>query len=301
MSVGKLETPEPPVNVRERVCAVVVTRDRRALLRTCLERLAAQERATDAVLVIDNQSSDGTADMVREEFPDVELVRLEENVGGAGGFAEGVRRATAAGHDWIWLMDDDTFVAPGTLAALLDGAARAPRRPQVLAGPVRWRDGRLHPMNEPWFARRRRREVAAAAAAGLLPLRHTTFVSALVHRDAVAAHGLPLAHYFIWTDDFEYTGRILRDGHGYLVPEAEVEHATAKPHNPVSAAGDRFFWFVRNSLLLLRGQALTIPERLRYARMMARMVQEYLGARPEPQRLRIVARGAWRGLRDPVR
>ena len=110
----------------ESVCAVVVTHNRRDLLRRCLAALAEQQRPVDEVLVVDTASTDDTSAMVRTEHPGVQLLRLEENVGGAGGFHRGLAWAHARGHDWLWLMDDDTFTLPDTLATLLEGGARAP-------------------------------------------------------------------------------------------------------------------------------------------------------------------------------
>jgi len=74
----------------------------------------------------------------------IETIRLNENLGSSGGFAEGLRRAHERGDDWIWLLDDDTFADEGCLEALLAGAARAPRAPSLVCSVVRWRDERLH-------------------------------------------------------------------------------------------------------------------------------------------------------------
>lgn len=284
------------------MCAVVVTRDRRELLEGCLERLHAQTRVPDLVIVIDNASSDGTADWLDQCGPLVRPVRLEENVGGAGGFARGLAEAHAAGFDWIWLMDDDTWPEPEALEALLAGADRAPRAPELLASVVRWKDGSLHPMNAPWFAWRRRGELVAGVEHGLVQLRHATFVSLLVARDVVDAHGGPLAHYFVSTEDFEWSGRILRRGVGYLVPESVVLHNTVEAHMPGMGPRDRFHWFVRNSVLMLRGPALSWVERAQYVRMAARFVHGFLRRHGWARGAwAVVARGLWAGVRDPVR
>nr|MDQ5807787.1 glycosyltransferase [Actinomycetota bacterium] len=100
------------------IWAVIVTRDRLALLEQCLEAVRAQARRPDRVLVVDNASSDGTAAWLAEQ-DDVEVLRLEENVGGAGGFHAGLERAHREGAEWMWLMDDDTIPRPDALEALL--------------------------------------------------------------------------------------------------------------------------------------------------------------------------------------
>ena len=95
----------------------------------------AQSRDPDAVIVVDNASTDGTAAAVRAQFPAVHLAELTSNSGGAGGFAYGMALALAGGADLIWLMDDDTVPEPGALRALLaardrhPGTARAGRQP----------------------------------------------------------------------------------------------------------------------------------------------------------------------------
>jgi GT2 family glycosyltransferase len=143
------------------VCAVVVTHDRRELLRQCLSALQAEQRPAEGILVVDNASSDGTPEMVRTEFPRAELLRLPANVGGAGGFCRGIERAHARGYDWLWLMNDDTIANGESLANLLAGAARAPGGPPLLvSSQVRWKDERLHPMNIPVPRWRSGRDVA---------------------------------------------------------------------------------------------------------------------------------------------
>jgi rhamnopyranosyl-N-acetylglucosaminyl-diphospho-decaprenol beta-1,3/1,4-galactofuranosyltransferase len=279
------------------VCAVVVTHNRAALLRDCLRRLGTQTRRPDRILVVDNASTDETADVLRRE-PGVDVLTLDKNVGGSGGFARGVEQAFRDHHDWIWLLDDDTLADEGCLEALLAGAGRAPGRPSVVASVVRWQDGRLHPMNRPWLRLNRRAEFAEAAAVGLAPIRTATFVSAMVHRDAVAAHGLPPAHYFLWLDDMAYTGLVLRTGRGYLVPESTVWHWTPLPYSTLSDSRERFYYKARNHLWLLRGDSFAGLERAGYALAYVRAIGTYL--RQSPNRRAALAT-TWRGVRDGLR
>ena len=240
----------------DRVCAVVVTYNRRELLDECLTALEAQSRPLDRVLVIDNASTDGTPEMVRERHPGVDFVRLDENRGGAGGFHEGTRRAYDDGYDWLWLMDDDTIPTETALEELLAAPGRLDGlpRPLVLASRVIFPDGSLHPFNRPPVDQRDPERMVEAVARGMLPIRHTSFVAAFIHRDAVTAVGLPYADYFIWVDDVEFTARILREHAGYSVPSSVVVH---KSHTRgTTTAGERYYYSVRNTLWLLRSGSL---------------------------------------------
>ena len=70
--------------------------------------------------VVDNASSDHTREVLRtrSDLP-LHVTHSEENLGGAGGFHLGVEQAFLAGHDRIWLMDDDVVPAADCLAVLL--------------------------------------------------------------------------------------------------------------------------------------------------------------------------------------
>jgi rhamnopyranosyl-N-acetylglucosaminyl-diphospho-decaprenol beta-1,3/1,4-galactofuranosyltransferase len=285
------------------VCAIVVTYNRREMLRRCLSALAAQEHPVQSVLVVDNASTDGTADFVRADFPDVELLALERNVGGAGGFERGLSWAHGRGYEWLWLMDDDTLTLPDTLSSLLEGARRAPgRAPLIVCSEARWKDERLHPMNVPLPRWRDRAHLAEAAAKGLLSVRYATFVSLALRREAIDRFGLPLAHYFIWGDDVEFTARVLRHERGYLVPESRVYHWTPEPHQGASLDSDRFYYHARNSLYLLRGSSLSPLERFDYGRYYLRSIGRYIAAnRRDRRRLAILLRGVRDGLRGRPR
>lgn len=285
---------------QERVVAVVVTYNRRELLEECLAALRAQERAVDEILVVDNASTDGTAELVRREHPDVELLALSENQGGAGGFHEGMKLAHARGADWMWLMDDDTIPRPDALAELLkvpptlDGLPA----PLLLSSQVLWIDGTLHPMNHPGLRRDQVELFVDSCAHGVLPLRAATFVSLLVHRRAVDRYGLPHKHFFIWSDDIEYTARVTRRSGGYVVPRSAVVHKTKTPHSTVTGIDERFYFHVRNSLYMLRGETWSPAEKLTVVWFLLLTTREFLRRNRFRRRaLAIVGRG----LRDGVR
>ena len=286
----------------DRVAAVVVTRDRRDLLRQCLRALLDQDRPPDDLVLVDNCSSDGTAELVRTEFPEARLLALEENCGSAGGFGVGLRAAHEAGADWTYLVDDDSIAAPDALRRLL-AARRAPEglpAPALLASRVVWTDGRAHPMNLPTVRRRDVGHLVAAARERLVALRATTFVGLLVSRGAIERHGLPPEHFFFQADDIDWTARLLRHEQGYLVPDSVVEHRTQRPHTALTDSGVRFSFHLRNTLLTLRGDSWSWPERLPLAAVALTTTASYLRAeRCRPRALGVVGRAVRDGVRLP--
>ncbi len=282
----------------ETVCAVVVTYNREDLLRECLQAVTAQSRAPDTVLVVDNASTDGTREMVRSEFPAAELLELERNEGSSGGFHEGMKAAVTRGVDWLWVMDDDTIARPDALERLL--AARSQLdglpEPSLLASKVLWTDGRLHPMNWPSPNLTDVDLFVEGVERTLVPIRANTFPSLLVKREAVERHGPPRKGFWIWSDDIDFTQRILRYEPGYLIPQSVAVHKTATAHKPWEGK-ERFYYAVRNGLFILRGDTLTWKEKVGWFLVVASQVQRFFaheGVRPWT--LRVVLRGLRDGL-----
>ena len=103
---------EPEISV------VIVTWNGRQHLAACLSSVAAQIGVRAETIVVDNGSTDGTAEYVRSQFPRVRLVALGENRGFAGGNNAGVREAR--GH-LVAFLNNDTAVDAGWLRALAAG------------------------------------------------------------------------------------------------------------------------------------------------------------------------------------
>lgn len=252
MAAQQTYTPHPGVR-DSRVVAVVVGYNRETLLGQCLDALHAQTRPCDAVVVIDNASTDGTGRVADDHPLAADVVHLSRNVGGAGGFAAGIARALVRHNaDWVWVMDDDTVPRPTALEALIDTLEGSDVRLSLLSSQAVWTDGRPHPMNA---SRTRidasRLDKERAAAAGGRPIRTASYVSALMNADDIRRLGLPNADYFIWSDDFEHTGRLLREGRGVHVAASVVEHRTKTFGGAGAAPGARFFYDVRNRVWAL--------------------------------------------------
>lgn len=103
-----------------------------------------------AVICVDNASGDGSAEAVRQAFPEVELIESGANLGFAAGNNLGIERAMERGADWVVLLNNDAVLDPGALEAFAE-AAGAHRAAGILAGKVFYED----PPDLVWFAGQR--------------------------------------------------------------------------------------------------------------------------------------------------
>jgi len=106
------------------IIAVVVTYNRKKLVKKTIDAIKNQSRKLDKIILIDNASSDGTHTELQTlgycTDKSIEYVRMNENSGGAGGFNEGMKRALEANAEWIWVMDDDVAPEHDCLEQLLN-------------------------------------------------------------------------------------------------------------------------------------------------------------------------------------
>ncbi len=130
--------------------------------------------------------------------------------------------------DWLWLLDAGVVPEPAALERLvapLDDLFGLPP-PALMASRVVHPDGRLDRAGAPWLPLLDRDVVIAAAQHRLVSLRLARWGSLLVRRETLAEHGLPRADYAGGADDLEWTGRVLKDAHGYLAPDSVAVRGT---------------------------------------------------------------------------
>jgi rhamnopyranosyl-N-acetylglucosaminyl-diphospho-decaprenol beta-1,3/1,4-galactofuranosyltransferase len=286
-----------------RIVAVVVTFNRRALLERLLGELGTTEGLAE-IVVVDNASTDGTAAWVASTHPDVHLVALDTNTGGAGGFHTGIETAIERGADLVWLMDDDGLPQPDCLARLLRETELDFWGPLVVdeSDP-----GRLvFPIRLPGSARvvHDLADVEAAAVDGRIDGIVIPFNGVLVTRDLVERIGYPRAEFFIWGDDHEYRLRAEAAGARIAtVVDAAVLHPsvgslgtpmmfglTTYNHSPSDL---KHYCMARNNVVNLR----TYRGWLAVLAFLVKTVWFYLFTRPQPRRIALSAGAALAGLR----
>lgn len=237
-----------------RILAAVVTHNRCALLRRCLDHIESQSRAPDAVLVINNASTDGTVSML-----DCRGTRYitQENLGSAGGWHRSVQFALEEGFDAVWLMDDDGFPDMHALAALersllpavscassIVVREDAPDR-FVFPFPV------LNQSGLPVIFRNPRklhtlRDLIAVSPDGTYPFAHF-FNGALISVAAVRKVGNVDAGFFMFGDEVDYFFRLRTVGKVCSVLAARHMHpdVSQRPYTPA-----KVYYYIKNTLVL---------------------------------------------------
>jgi rhamnopyranosyl-N-acetylglucosaminyl-diphospho-decaprenol beta-1,3/1,4-galactofuranosyltransferase len=214
------------------VCALVVTYNRRELLEACLAAIARQTVPPDELILVDNASTDGTPELLRElgylDRPDVSYLRLEENLGSSGGFGRGFEEAKRSDAAWLWVMDDDAEPAPDCLELLLESAPAREAGTACVCPKVVYADGSLNDVMRADFRRRLRPLPESRYEPGTYPaIGVTSFVGPLYRMSAVRELDPPKAEFFVWGDDVEYSFRLRRLGEIRLVPESVIVHRPA--------------------------------------------------------------------------
>ena len=216
-----------PEATRETVAVVVVTHNRAELLTRLLDGLAAQTRRPDAVVVVDNASTDDTQAVLaaRTDLP-LEVI-TQDNLGGAGGFHRGVRAAYDRGFDRVWLVDDDVVPAPECLASLLavdEDCLIAVR--EDLSGTLVEKAAVEFDLRNPLAIRPKRSTVDStyadrASMPPLVEVQNVAFEGFMVRRSVITEIGFPDPSFFIFYDDAEYAVRARRAGrHVWAVRDA---------------------------------------------------------------------------------
>ena len=219
----------------------------------CLATLAAQTHPAH-VLVIDNASTDGTAGLVAAAFPAVEVLRLEANLGYAGGNNAAMRHALAQGAQALLLLNNDTRLAPDCLAALMAALDAHPEA--AAAGPMIYAWESWETISSAggvidWQHADAINLGAGARDSGQFPARSVDILNGcalMVRADAVVRVGLLDDRYFMYWEETDWCTRMRHAGWGlWFEPAARIQHKA--PIKPEAMSRAALYYTARNRLL----------------------------------------------------
>ena len=205
-----------------RVLAHIHTLNDDHVIDQLLEGLRRQTRPPDAILIVDNASTDATLSRI---FPDsVTIVRNSENLGTSGAIRMGFAHALQYGFDWTWVFDADSVPEPGALEALLAFFERLPlpERKRVCFLACRLVNAEGEVRHEPVvFTGSSIRGVPVEPHAASTECDYFTWTGSLFRMPAVARVGLPSEDYVLDVAEVEYGYRARELGlTSYMVHDA---------------------------------------------------------------------------------
>ncbi|MEZ5317451.1 MAG: glycosyltransferase family 2 protein [Vicinamibacterales bacterium] len=284
------------------VVCVVLNSSRRDDTLECLASMAAGGYPRVRTIVLDCQSTDGSVAAVRAAHPEVEVVELAENRGYAGNNNVGIARALAIGADWVFVLNEDTVLAPGCLARLMDVAEADPRtgivgptvfhhdEPTVIqsagGGLGRWWTGFHYGKDEP-----DRGQFTTPRAVDWI-----SGCAILVRRGVIEAVGSIDERFFIYWEETEWCLRAGRAGWRIVhVPAAVVWHkGVSRDYRPKPGVT---YYSTRNRLLMLATHRAPIGAWLVAWAQILRTLLSWT-VRPKWRGKRAHRDAMWRGVSD---
>ena len=200
----------------KKIIAIVVTYNRKELLEENITALLNQSYTDFDILIVDNNSNDGTFDMINNcNTNRIIYINTRANLGGAGGFAVGIKEAIKRDYDYCWVMDDDTIPEKDALKSMINKSEIIGGQFSFINSLIKWKDESMCKMNIPiidkeWFNQ------YSIVKHNVLPLSCCSFVSCLINLEIAKKIGLPIKEFFIYGDDMEYTLRLRKEENGYL-------------------------------------------------------------------------------------
>jgi N-acetylglucosaminyl-diphospho-decaprenol L-rhamnosyltransferase len=224
---------------RPSVAIIIVTYNSREEIGPCLESLVGHTDPFQATItVVDNQSSDGTADLVRAQFPGVQVIESGDNLGYSRANNVGIR---ATESEYVLVLNPDTITPPGGLQALLRGLAL--HQDVAIAGPrllgdLGFPELSWGPPISPWgefkqkvllaLYYRKVRRVVKWVDRMSRQARRVAWVSGAcmaIRRADLEAVGLFDERYFMYTEDVDLCMAMGRRGrHVLYMAQAEILH-----------------------------------------------------------------------------
>jgi GT2 family glycosyltransferase len=246
------------------ICAVVVNWNRRDDTLRCLASLSAAA-GMGCLVVVDNGSTDGSVEAIRQRFPQTIVIQTGGNLGFAAGSNRGADHfLKRTSHRFLFLLNNDAVIAADTVEQLIGVAkaseaiglavpkiyyANTPDRLWYAGGYINWKKGTCEHYGFGKQDRRQfdlQRDISFASGAAVL-----------IKRRLIEELGLFDKRYYMLEEDVEFSIRARRAGYTIrYVPEARAWH---KVGASTASRGDAFVWYylIRNRLYTMRTHART--------------------------------------------
>jgi len=237
--------------MNKKIAAIVITFNRIEFLKDLINALRHQTRKLDAIIVLNNNSSDGTKEWL-ENQSDL-IVIHQDNVGSSGGQYTGFKYAFEQDYDYIWTMDDDVEPVETCLENLLvninENRIHAPLRFQP-DGKVFFNEAVAYNLTNPfksfWNGIITEKDINQDE----IPVTGLTFEGPILPRQIIEKIGFPDKKFFIYGDDTEYMLRAKKFGaETFLIKKARLNRKL-NPVDKLQDYGWKYYYAVRNLIAI---------------------------------------------------
>lgn len=218
---------------------VIVTYNRLPLLKECIENVLTQSRKFDIITIVNNNSTDGTLEYLEQyqnERSHFQIINLDANLGGAGGFKIGVEKSYKL-VDYLLLIDDDAMLCTNFIEDIEKNLSKGivAYSGSVQTNGIIDKTHRKRIKNWIFLSKQNVPEFEYMDK-DYFDYDLATFCGLMVRTDIIDKIGLPKEEYFIWYDDSEYSMRILKFSKIRNINSAIINHKTTLSY------ADRLTW-----------------------------------------------------------
>jgi GT2 family glycosyltransferase len=273
----------------------------------CLESLTKLQGVHCTILLVDNASTDDSVLKVRQRFPQVEILVNPSNLGFGKGFNQGLRFAYQAGADYIFIVNNDTYLAPDAISTLLQHVADdvgilAPVIYYANQPAVLWAIGGKE---NPWnleVTKIGRGTVNNGHWPPYLECDFVTGCAMLLPRHTLENVGFFDEAFQLYYEDADFCRRVRKAGFRIIVvPKAKLWHKVSSSSGGSDSPNERYF-MARSSVRFFRkhGHGVRMGVIIPYRLGSAIKTTIRLLCAGRFQSTRAYWRGLWDGLRDKL-
>lgn len=259
---------------KNRICVVIVTYNRKELLFNLLGAISRQSVPVDAIVIVDNKSSDGTIEFLKNNqvINDAEELRIstnkwknmdvhyylnDKNTGGSGGFEKAFELANNMDYDYIWAMDDDVEPEADCLEKLISNIDEHSKVCIPSRNDDRWTDQLVidYNLTNPFLVnlkQYKKRINSLSLSNGTQYVVDMPLEGPLISMDVSREIGTPNSEYFIMYDDTDFAYRLSQVTNIKYVKEARLHRKLVKAELGKSEWTWKEYYLLRNSFVFDR-------------------------------------------------
>jgi len=287
------------------VVTIILNTSRRDDTLACLASLIEGKYENHKIIVLDNASTDGSIAAIQTQYPNVEILELSENEGYAGNNNVGIEAALAYGADWVFVLNEDTILAPDCISKLV---AVGESDPQIgIVGPMVYHHNEPDAIQSAGGALTRywegyhiaENEPDTGQLADPCEVDWIHGCGIMLRGTAVSQVGMLDTRFFYYWEETEWSIRIKKAGWRIIhVPDAKLWHkGVQRDYQP---SPNITYYNTRNRLLALSKHNAPFHVRLHAWAQIARTLTSWT-IKPKWRHMRDHRSSLWQGASDYLR